>query len=58
MVYKEQVSMTIMQMTGLGYADTKKLMKVISRDSTQHLVPPWKTSFVKIQLIEVIQKRW
>ena len=47
MVYKEQVSMTIMQMTGLGYADTKKLMKVISRDSTQHLVPPWKTSFVK-----------
>ena len=47
MVYKEQVSMTIMQMTGLGYADTKKLMKLISRDSTQYLVPPWKTSFVK-----------
>ena len=47
MVYEEQVSMAVMKMAGLGYADAEKLRKAMSRNSMQHLIPLWKQRFIK-----------
>jgi DNA-directed DNA polymerase III PolC len=47
MVYEEQVSMTVMIMTGLGYAKANKLRKVISRNSDEHKISNWKNTFFK-----------
>ena len=47
MVYEEQVTMVVMTMAGLGYADAEALRKAMSRDSMQHLIPSWKQRFIK-----------
>ncbi|MDG1224231.1 MAG: DNA polymerase III subunit alpha, partial [Candidatus Marinimicrobia bacterium] len=47
MVYEEQVSMVVMIMTGLGYAEANKLRKVISRNSDEHKINNWKNTFFK-----------
>ena len=36
MVYEEQVSMTIMKMTGFGYAKTESFRKTIGRNSDKN----------------------
>ena len=38
MVYEEQVSMTIMKMTGFGYAKTESFRKTIGRNSDKKII--------------------
>ena len=45
MVYEEQVSMVVMVMAGLGYAEAESLRKTMSRNSIQNLVLYWKKKF-------------
>jgi len=47
MVYEEQVSMVVMIMTGLGYAEANNLRKVISRNSDNSKINNWENIFFK-----------
>ena len=47
MVYEEHVSMAVMIMAGLGYAEAEQLRKTMSRNSMEHLVASWKKRFVQ-----------
>ena len=45
MVYEEQVSMAVMTMAGLGYAEAEQLRKTMNRRSMQYLIDSWKNRF-------------
>ena len=47
MVYEEHVSMAVMIMAGLGYAEAEQLRKTMSRNSMEHLCVSWKKRFVQ-----------
>jgi len=47
MVYEEQVSMAVMTMAGLCYAEAEELRKTMSRDSMKHLTILWKKKFTE-----------
>ena len=47
MVYEEHVSMAVMIMAGLGYAEAEQLRKTMSRNSMEHLIISWKKRFVQ-----------
>jgi len=47
MVYEEQVTMAVMLMAGLGYAEAEQLRKTMSRDSMQYLMISWKQKFTQ-----------
>ena len=47
MVYEEHVSMAVMTMAGLGYAEAEQLRKTMSRNSMQHFIISWKQKFTR-----------
>ena len=63
MVYEEQVSMVVIIMTGLGYAEANNLRKVISRNSDENKINNWKNIFFKNALKrgykpDIIDQTW
>ena len=50
MVYEEQVSMTIMKMTGFGYAKTESFRKTIGRNSDKKIIDFLEIEFKKVCL--------